>query len=167
MRRATPDFMFERLAGALAANTQQNELQARLLSTGDATYRSLLMRSSGVRPTSFDFAINRIIRVNQFVFVTWEATADSSGFGSGVYSIDLPFTPVEDTIGSWFAVASSTGNECSGQVRYQSVPSVAGVLSYHSANPGARIAVSPTAPWTWATGDFLSVTLAYATPVNG
>lgn len=167
MRRATPDFMFERLAGALSSNAQQSDLQARLLSTGDATYRSLLLRSTGTRPTSFDSAINRVIRVNQFAFATFEATADSSGFGTGSYYVDVPFPATEDVIGSWFAVDALTGNECNGQVRYQTVPSSSGVLSYHAANPGARVAVGPAAPWTWATGDFLSITLAYAIPVTG
>lgn len=166
MRRPTPDFMFERLAGALSSNAQQADLQARLLSTGDATYRSLLLRSTGTRPTSFDFAINRVIRVNQLVVATWEATADSSGFGTGSYYVDIPYVPVEDVIGSWFAVDSSTGNECSGQVRYQGSPGPAGVLSYHTANPGARLAVGPAAPWTWATGDFLSIMLTYASSVT-
>lgn len=164
---ATPDFMFERLAGALGGQQQRSEQQARLLSMSDATYAEMLMQATVDRPLSFDFAASRVIRMNQLAIVTWEAYADSSGFGTGTYYLDVPFKSSTDVIGSWFAKDSSTGNECNGVVRYQASPGPSGVLSYHGANPGAGVVVHPTAPWAWATGDFLSVSLAYPIQVSG
>lgn len=113
--------------------------------------------SSGTQPTNGTFNVARYRRDGDTVFVqiTMSMTG-STTFGTGIYFWSLPVNcPIETMcMGSAFLFDNGTNGRL-GVVQYASATTISVAF-----DTGA-VAVGATAPFTWASGDYITMNFSY------
>lgn len=148
--RPAAAFTFDRLATTLRDQRRAQDEMDRFAASGDAVPWAGAMGADTVDPPAFAAITGYVLRFNDLVFFTFEVAAASSSGGSGAYRLPLPvpaYSNSSDMVGWW--TATQGASSCDGRL----AGAGATRLWYRTANPGTRIAMAPTQPYSWAAGN--------------